>query len=462
MKLLLSVLKLLAIFMLLAPKPSIAENQPSAVSMYLAGQTSEARKAFTDEVRAAAQSNNQVRHWQALMQLAWFEDELSQHRQAIEVSNQALEIASTIGDPATIGRSLCWLGWAYTGLGLYDLALQFYDNALELGAVDGKPRIVHVWGLATQEKGAILAKMGQLEEGKKLLLKTYTFAKKHGIDVGVAEGGAHLAEIALLQGDFSLAEQYAQAAVEAGTRCKCSMYNLLRAKTARLKVLREKLRTNESLRASFNQNASELASRCRKLQQTRCLAEVLLLQADLLPKYNFDERYAVVQEAFELMANSELELRGLAEAKLGRVFLDANKTKLAETYLQNGLEIEQSLFRQISAAHILSDLAALSGMTGKRHEQLQTLLTAAKDAKESQSLPLLLKLQRQTAHWYLESGNLSLAAQWYQNALQTVRSLRNQAFNLNRDNDLGQQELEITEQLIELGVSLQTYSRSQP
>lgn len=439
-----------ALLISILPGASVAAPHP--YELFEAGKIDEARTAFLDDLNRAQQSGNQRLVWTALMSLGWFEDELSNHRRAIEHSNRALEVASAIDDPFMLGRSLCWLGWAYAGLGMYDLALQFYDNALEIGAPGGKIVHVPVWGLALQEKGAILAKKGDLAGGRSLLEKSYGYALEHGVDIGVSEGGAHLAEIALQQGALDEAERFAAAAVEAARRCSCSVYNRLRAETVLLQVLHLRATADPTRAAELPERSEKLREECERLRQKRCIAEVKLIQSRMLPKQSFDERYQRVLAAFEILADAEHELRGAAEAELGRVFLDANKRELAALYLKNGLQLEESMFRKVSVAHISSDIAALAALEGDAQTKLRALLHAADEAERAGALPLLLDTERELVRTYRALGFTTQAATTAAHAVETAEMLEQKTAGPEREL-LARTKLELLELAVELAAN---------
>lgn len=448
---------LLAILLLNA---SVSYSEESPFLLFERGKIAEARKILEISLSSAHGSGDEVKLWQALMSIAWFEDELSNYRAAIEHSNKALEVATKLNDPWRIGRSLCWLGWAYSGLGLYEMAIAFYDNAIELGAPRGEIEHVAVWGLAKQEKGAILAKLGRVEEGKTLLEDTFQYAHLNRIDVGVAEGGAHLAEIALEQGRLDEAEKYALQAVKAGERCQCSVYNTLRARTVQAKVMLARVGADAELMPPLHKYLRGLENDCRMRDQKRCIAEVKLMQSRLIPVTDFASRRELVEEAFEILSNAEHELRGVAEAELGRVYLEGQRAHLAEFYLKNGLKVEEELLRKVSAAHILSDVATLEGMNGEERAQIQTLESVIEKANSSGSLPLLLETNLKLAEKYREHRNVTRAAQYESEALAAVEELLQANKEPAEQQRLEGIRVQILESVAESGLQLKEYSYS--
>lgn len=413
-------LRALAAGLLIALLPLLAAaDGGDPLSLYQSGDLSGARSGFESALRLAEKSGNKQARWQALMAIAWFEDELSEHRKAIEHSNAALAIAKELQDSFRIGRSLAWLGWAYAGLGLYEMAEAFYTNAAELGAPGGEIRHVAVWGLATQELGALQCKMGRTGEGRTLLEKTYTYAAENGIDVGVAEGGAHLGEILLSVGQFQDAEKYAKAAVDAAERCNCSPYNLTRARLVLLKIRMERRRDGDRLDADLEQ----LRADCERLKHIRCLAEAKLLQSKRLPPASIEQRTELVTSALESLATAESEIVSEAEIELGRVFLDANNASLAKFYSENGLRVSAEMLRKVDKAYMTRALADVHGASGDVANQIKALEETANAARETQQLPAVLEAETKLAELRSGSGYLLLAYEATTRAIDAASAL---------------------------------------
>lgn len=398
-------------------------NLGAVMGLYEQGDLDGAREKIEAELAQAKNENNDFNLWNALMTRAWLEDELSNHREALNYSNQALEIANKIDNHFAIGRSLCWLGWAYSHMGLYELSKSFYQNALEIGAPGGKIKYLNVWGLALQELGALKAKMGDLKDGRKDLDTAYNAAKEAGVDAGVAESGAHLAEISLLQGDLDSAIKFSKSAVKAGEQCHCSPYNLTRAKIVEIKVALAKIPQETDSLVQIKQKIELLQNECEKLGHIRCKAESKILLSKILPKDNFSERFNLVSSALEDLSNSEKELAGQAEAELGRVYLDQNNINLAEFYLKNGLQVSKELFRKVDAAYILTDLAKSDSLQQKDSEAIEKLIEATNTAKKSRAIDLAYHNQKELADKYKILGYYSLALKWNQEALESLNYL---------------------------------------
>jgi len=156
-----------------------------ALDLYREGRIEDARNAFESRLTDAEVGSNREEVWRALMGLAWFHEEIGEYRHSIAFSNRSLDIASSMGSPFHMGRSLCCLGMNYADMGLYELALEFYGRARDIGAPDGEVSVVPVWGLALQEMGAIYFRMGDSVHAHTYLEKTYDFANEHNISAGI-------------------------------------------------------------------------------------------------------------------------------------------------------------------------------------------------------------------------------------------------------------------------------------
>ena len=443
---------------LLMMSVAIAQEQ-TAFELYKDGEIAKARAEFKAQLRTAEQQNVPANLWRVLMNFAWFENEVSEYEQAIEYSNRALKVATSLNKDLMIGRSLCWLGWSYASLGLYDLALSFYENAVEIGAPDGEIQIVPVWGLATQEIGAIYFKTGDSVGARKKLKETFGFAKRLGIFPGIAEGGAHLAELALVEGSFAEAEDYAIQALEAAKKCGCSPYNISRAKLVQAKVSLERAKHSSELFPAAKQMIEDTIDHCDKSGHLRCRAEAKILLAKCLPNDKIKKRLELLKSAFESLANAKSELRGLAEASLGRMYMENQQLKLAEFYLTNGYRVNKELFRRIDNAYISVDLAKLRGLKGEVKVELERLSEAADRALNAGALLLAAKTQAQLADKLRANGYKTMALDWSKRALRLVESLLEKNPNTLESPSLEEEQLRLSEQIALLGVEL-TQERS--
>lgn len=138
---------------------AVAESASrSSYELYVDGEGGEALIQAKAESKAVMQTGSPRDRWSHLVFVAWLAESMGSHGEAMRYSRTALEIAIDLDESFEIGRSLCWLGWSATSLGMYPAAIEFYDAAIAV-AMDpqGRAREPMVWGLATQEKGSVLA-----------------------------------------------------------------------------------------------------------------------------------------------------------------------------------------------------------------------------------------------------------------------------------------------------------------
>ena len=399
-------------------------SQSVATDFYRAGRVEEARHEFENLLLQAEVSSDSQQLWQALMGIAWFHGEIAEYRQAIMYSNRSLEIASSLNNSFCIGRSLCWLGMNYANMGLYDLALEFYARALEIGAPKGVVTIIAVWGLAQQEMGAIHFRKGDIVKARNTIEVTYKFAKQHKIPPGITEGGAHLAEIALHEGELLKSIGLAEDAVATAEKCGCSPKNLSRARVILAKATVRRAETKADLR----QNAAVLIEKAietaRNTENTRWLAEGMLVLSQFLGDDQLERRIALLDEALEYLTAAESEIRGTAEAQLGRLFLENQQFDLAKFYLDNGYMVNKELFRRVDSAYILADLSDLESLGNRHHQSWQKLGDSTAEALATKNFSLALENQEAMASELEDAGYYSLAFQWTKAALKTLDNLK--------------------------------------
>lgn len=402
----------------------------SGEELYRAGRIEEARAAFEKSLIAARESHNQRSLWWALMQLAWFEDETSNHRTSLRLSDEALEVATKLGDSFMTGRSLIWLGWAYSSMGRYKTALEFYSEALKIGAPNGKIEIVPVWGFAQQELGALYYRMGDLTAAREALERTLNYARENEITVGIAEGAAELAEVALTQGNQSEAENLAKEAVKAAVECGCSPFNTARAKVVLAKILVAKAKIHSDYRREARLKVDEALETAAKTGNVRIQAEAKLLVAQLTPATAVAEKLRLLNEAVDILERHESELRGVAHAALGEAYAQNDNLLTAAQYIGKGFGISEAALREIDRAYILSSFATLYQLSGDTRHEFEALAAAADDALSRGNLSLALDQQRKLAVRLEETGYTKLALKWAKLALETSAKL------LLRDADL--------------------------
>jgi tetratricopeptide (TPR) repeat protein len=298
-------------------------------------------------------------------------------------------------------------------------------------------------------------KLGDLEAAKTLLGLTTDYARRHDIDVGVAEGGAHLARIAAEQGDLQLAEQLADEALRAALRCGCSPFNTARAYTVAARVALERARLNPKFRDDAIRRARIALEYARSVGARRHVAEALLLSSYTLDPDDFDARMQRVSSAAEILVEMESELRGTAEARLGSLFLESEQADLAERYLASGLEINQEMFRELDSAYIRADLADVDAARGASQASLEGWERAADQARASGALPLVLHNEERLSEALQRLGYLRLSLDWTERALETLDALLALAPDRAARERLLERQIALSERIAEIRLKLE-------
>jgi tetratricopeptide (TPR) repeat protein len=427
----------------------------SSYQLYRAGRISEARALARSELAAAETSGKDALLWARLMHVAWIDEAVGQHQEALKHSNRALGVAHRMQDAARIGRSLSWIGWSYTSLGLYELALEFYAKAIELGTTeDGEVAIVSVWGLATQETGAIYARMGRLEEAAALIERTTEFARRHGIDVGVSEGCAHLAAIAIERGDLGAAAALAEESLLASLRCDCSPSNTARSHVIVARVALEQSRRNPRFQGDAFDRARAALEYAERYGDRRHIAEAQLVLSRALDPDDFDRRVQLVSAAVESLTRTGSELRGTAQAQLGQLFLERDLVEVAEGYLRSGLEINRDLFRSLDNAYVLADLGEVDALRGDDEGSFEAWGEAAARAAASGALSVLADTQERLSDALYDAGFALLAGSWGKQALDTLDRLLAREGDEESRRLLLERKLDLAERLAEVHLML--------
>ena len=406
---------------ILAAAPEAAES-PTSLDLIRAGRADEARAlARTALERARArEGEDPAIVWSHHMHVAWLAEATGDPKSSVEHASRALAIATHLEDPVRTGRSLAWLGWSYTSLGLYELALAVYGRAIELSA-DGDRIVVPAnWGLSTQETGAIYARMGRLDEAAVLIERTTDFARRHGILTGVAEGGAHLARIALARGDVAGAELLAEEALLAAIRCQCAPFNTARARVVVGRVALAKARRNLKFRGEAAEAAHEALEYARSVSDRRHVAEAELLLSYSLPAEDLAGRIELVNSALQYFLEVESEVAGRAQTELGQLFLEHDQHELARLYLESGLEVSEGLFRKLDGAWALASLAELDSLRGHGGASLERWIEASERARIAGARPLLVASLEGLSEELVARGYLRLAADALREASDTL------------------------------------------
>lgn len=415
--------------MLAAACAPIAAAQSMSDAVWRSYSAGEIEKAISEAERElhlaeADGTRGAARLWNALMTSAFLHNTTGGHREAIALSARALDLTEKFKPserPFRKGRALCWLGWAHARLALYDVAQGFFQEAAALGAPQGKVTVVPVWGLATQELGAIQIRRGEIEAGRKLLQQTTSYARQHGIAVGVAEGGAYLAELALFEGQYGEAERLANEAVAAAISCGCSDYNQLRAEL----VLAEAAvaQTNSQGIEEVRRLAARTVAEAEKRNVRPAVARGKLLLARLLPPDAVAEREKLLTEAESLLELTGGEERGVAKRELGTLYLDKKDLFLAEIYLRNGLQFSNESLRRVDISRLQGEMGRLYIEREMDDAAASELLAAKNSAVKLGELPGIVNNARKLGELYERRRLYALAVEEYQSAVDAVEAM---------------------------------------
>lgn len=420
--------KLVCLGLLLPFALSLSTNvlADDALTLFRRGDGAGADAASRVEVENARSTGDKVGLWTALMKNAWLWDEMGRSRDSISLSNEALGIAADLNDSFLLGRSLCWLGWAHASIGLYSAAEQFYQHAIDIGAPNGVVQAPMVWGLATQELGALYFKMGDARRAKELLEETTTFARKHGVSVGIAEGAAHLAELALHEGRVVDAFALSEEAQRASMGFACSMYNVARAKMIGAKVAQRRFEQGEISREQALARVDDAIRFADSKGITIALAQSKIIKSHLLEPSRQEERYALLLAAVELLEGSGSEHRGSALGEVGAVLLEQDTIEHAEFYLKKGLKINQKMLREVDKSRMLGSVAQLEGLRGDDQARISALKRSADAALNTGEQEAVFKTSLELAEAFDQLGYGSLAVRWYGVFLDAAERLINQ------------------------------------
>ena len=137
----------------------------------------------------------------------------------------------------------------------------------------------------------------------------------------------------------------------------------------------------------------------------------------------FQERYDLLTAAFEALAGTESELRGTAEARVGRILLEEDRKRLARFYLERGLEVNEELLRQVDSAFVHGELSVIDALDGRERASLEQLAAAATKARNGNALALALDSEVELARRWATLGYDAIAEEWAAKGIVTSRTL---------------------------------------
>lgn len=434
--------------------PVAAADSGSSFELYRAGRSDAARAAAHRELLDVQRRTDPAALWAQLMFMGWLEESLGEPRAALTHANRALEVALGMGDSFRIGRSLCWAGWSNASLGRYELALEIFDRAIQIGAPEGRIRHVAVWGLATQEKGWVLARMGRIDEARRVIGETTDFARRNEILAGVAEGGAHLAELALLTGDLREAEERSDEALRASRRCNCRDANTARALVVEAQVALARARIDPKQQGGAHDKAKAALEFAEGIGDRRNTAAAKLALSRALPAEALEQRLVLVDQALSTLLETGADLRGRAEGDLGRVMAAADYTEMARLYLASGLEVSESLFREVDSAYMLETLASVDASLGNTELAISAWGESAERARAAGAWELALDAEEALSAHLEGAGHLLLATQWTERALETLDGRIENIRDLAQRRALLERRIVLAERMAEIQLAL--------
>ena len=313
-------------------------------------------------------------------------------------------------DPHTLARALNWAGWIYGDLGRPDLALVCLQQARQIGEELGSESIR---GLAIQEIGNNLRRLGRLDEAAAAATESVAIARSLGIRDGITEGNAILAEVALVRGDLDGAEalllEAEQVAVEMG-------YGLA-ACVARETMGRVYLRGEapDAARVAFS-NALETA---REHELPRCEAAALTGLARVEP--DAERAWTRVEEALVVYERTESEAEAAAWAVAGATLLELQELERAQQSLAYALD----LLRQANTTlgDTLTEQAVLAGLVGEEAAAVRLALDALDAYQSAGDLDRLWALHLAVGESWEAAGRPGEALAHYRSALDALDAL---------------------------------------
>lgn len=450
-----------------------------AYRRFLRGEISAAQSDFEKALKIARSDQDPYATWNALINLGWFFDQRGHHLKALEYSNQALDISrneipnigalgklrflftygfSPILDSTYVeGRSLSWIAWAYASMGRYEAAKALYERAVELGAPNGRIRHVMVWGLSTQELGWLMYKMGDYEAGKTKVLTAYDLASANGIDIGIAECGAILAEMELLSGNLTSALSFAEKAESAARRSDVTPFNIGSSLLIKARILSAMAQSDAKLKDAALQKVLELEKYALGHDLTKIYAYALVIHAQLLDGSDVASREPLLQKALELLTPGESELSGLFSSEYGRELaqLDGRSDELAKFYVERGIRLSNEMLRVVDKAQLTGNLASIEMKDGKLKAYLTSLKSSADAAIEAGQLPLAFEKSDQLSRELERSGYRRLALEWTERSYNEVNKLLTAATTGQAKQSYARQKIDVNARLLRLRLELQ-------
>lgn len=417
-----------------------ARADESSLALFDAGRPVEARAAFRRELRDAERAHDPAALWSQWMLGSWLEASSGEPRRSLDLAARALELAVETGDDLRVTRSLCALGGSAASLGLHALGLDLFDRAIGRSAPGGRVEHGDVWELASREKAMLLARTGRVDEANTLLETTTAWARVNRSDLGVAEGAAQLADLAIRKGDLRAADDLADEALRAAMRCDCRAITSSRARLAVGKAALARAQQDPRHFARARERLEEALRFAEDAAVPREAAEAKRMLARAHPPSDVETRAILATDAYALLTRKGSEPRdGAPAAREGAVLLAApfsaaDRDRLARAIRATGAGFDEDLLQRTAAAFAPTELAELDRAAGDGalvrgegavHKALEAgEVIAALEGQEALSLRLA------------QSGYALLSLEWTQRALATVDGLLRRPGDAAELNDL--------------------------
>lgn len=334
------------------------------------------------------------------------------HALALEKAEEAIEIATELGDQSLVGFGLTWSGWILAELGHYGVALVVLKQAHEIG-IETKQPVVE--GLSGQEMGNIYRRLAKLKEAEQYVTASMAIAKEINVPSGFIEGHTILAEVDLTRGLYSSARQ---------------RLGLARAEAERIGYHEAVAITDEVLgrvelaarRPTPARSAFERAeSLGRKHAVPSVLAAALLGRAQL--EADAVAAYTLAVEALEIYSRIHDEDEGWAMAHAGAALAGMEHTDHAQLTLDQALELATSAFSHEREGFIQSKRSFVARLKGDARKELVRQEAAVSQYTAAKNLEQLWRAERELGHLYSDFGNPQQAVAHYAAALGTLQRL---------------------------------------
>lgn len=257
-------------------------------------------------------------------------------------------------------KSLTYLGWNYTALGLLKAGKAHLFDAIELSSQgfiekkedekgnvyrvfkkSKKSKVIHpmIWGLAAQELGHIHLIAGEIKKAKQIINTTYRFATLNKVDVGISESGNLLAKIELMEGNHTRALKIVERSLKAGRDCNCSPQNIAQSLVLKAEIIQKA----PQLLKDKKEDAYSLIQEAKNFALDKgvdfYLAHALLLEVKNDKTMSFYEMEENLNKAIRIFDRASSPDQGLAFLEKAKVKIDDQELKVAHELIKKGIDL---------------------------------------------------------------------------------------------------------------------------